>query len=237
LRPLTWHRPKVLCPVAGVPLLDRNLARVRAATGSVAVNVHHHRDQIEEHLALTEGDRVHVSREEAQALGTAGALGHLRDWIADRPVLVVNGDAWTEVAVAPLLAGWDGETVRLLVPGPPRSDFEPTLPLAGALVPWADVARLRAEPAGLYREVMVPAAAGGWLELVPGSGRFVDCGTPASYLAANLTASGGSAVVGDGAQVAGEVERSVLWSGAVVRQHERLVDAIRTGTGLTVLVR
>ncbi|OWY62614.1 hypothetical protein B7486_57495, partial [cyanobacterium TDX16] len=41
LRPLTRLRPKPLCPVAHVPLVDLGLDRVAPHVGEVAVNVHH----------------------------------------------------------------------------------------------------------------------------------------------------------------------------------------------------
>src|SRR5690242_8490235 len=85
LRPLTSLRPKVLCPVGDRTLVDHALDRFDGVTGSLCVNVHHHRGMLENHLA----GRVHLSIEEPQALGTAGALGLLRPWIAERPVLVV----------------------------------------------------------------------------------------------------------------------------------------------------
>jgi mannose-1-phosphate guanylyltransferase/MurNAc alpha-1-phosphate uridylyltransferase len=233
LRPLTWVRPKVLCPVGDVPLLDRSLERVRRVTGSVAVNVHHHRPAMEAHLSGHPD--VHVSVEPERALGTAGALGRLRDWIAGRAVLVVNGDAWAEGDLTPLIEGWDGERPRLLAPGGGR--LRADLPVAGALLAWDDVAGLVAEPSGLYAEVWRPAAEAGRLEIVAGAGRFVDCGTPAAYLAANLLVSGGEPVLGAGVTVDGEVVRSVVWRGAEVRAGERLVDAIRTDRSVTVLVR
>ena len=77
LRPLTNLRPKVLCPVGGVPLIDGVIARVAAVTPAVAVNVHHGRDQLEAHL----DGRVHLSFEDDEALGTAGAVAHLRSWL------------------------------------------------------------------------------------------------------------------------------------------------------------
>ncbi|MGH9119445.1 MAG: nucleotidyltransferase family protein [Acidimicrobiales bacterium] len=237
LRPLTWLRPKVLCPVAGVPLVDHNLARVATITGSLAVNVHHGRRQLEDHLADLHPE-VHVSIEPDRPLGTAGAIVHLRDWVDGRPVVVVNGDAWSEVALAPLVAGWEGVRVRVLVPGG-SARLGPTAPVAGTLLPGPVAAALGPEPAGLYASVWAPAAAAGRLELVAGSGRFVDCGTPASYLAANLAASGGRPVVGDRAVVepGATLARSVVWPGAVVRASEVLVDAVRADRGVTVLVR
>ena len=50
LRPLTELRPKALCPVDNVPLLDRALAAVAPYADGLAVNVHHHRDAMLAHL-------------------------------------------------------------------------------------------------------------------------------------------------------------------------------------------
>ena len=91
LRPLTDTRPKALLPVDGVPLVDLAIERLRPHVAEVAVNAHYLHDQLERHLA---GRDVHVSVEQPVALGTAGALGALRDWIAGRDVLVTNADAW-----------------------------------------------------------------------------------------------------------------------------------------------
>src|SRR6476660_4692563 len=83
LRPLTRLRAKVLCPVGDRPLVDHALARFDGVTTSVAVNAHHHLDQVRSHLA----GRVPLSIGDPVALGTAGALGALRDWVDGRPCL------------------------------------------------------------------------------------------------------------------------------------------------------
>lgn len=235
LRPLTRWRPKALCPVGGVPLVDLALDRVGAVTSSVAVNVHHGRALLEAHV----GGRAHLSIEGEQALGTAGALGHLREWIDGRPTVVVNADAWTDARLDVLLDGWDGERVRLLLVRPPVDGSMPAKPnLAGAVVPWADVKALQPEPSGLWEVSWRAARAAGRLDVVGvDDAAFVDCATPGDYLAANLASSGGEPVVGDGATVEGELVRSVVWPGGVVRRRERLVDAIRVGDRVTVLVR
>ncbi len=231
LRPLTAHRPKALCPVGGVPLVDLAVQRVRPLVDTVAVNVHHGREALAAHL----GDRVHVSVEEPVALGTAGAVGALKDWIDGRPTLIVNADAWTPGGLDALVEGWDGERVRVLVPG---GDPLGTRSLvAGSLLPWSWASDLAAEPTGLYEAVWQVAGRRGQLETVAHEGPFVDCGTPAAYLTANLVASGGRPVVDPGARVHGRVVRSVCWADAVVESGEVLVDAIRFSARGTVLVR
>ncbi len=268
LAPLTGLRPKPLCPVGGVALLDLALARVAPQVAEVAVNLHHGRAQVEAHLDHLEGFDPHRSVEEPEALGTAGALGALRGWIAGRGVLVHNADVWAPAAapataspeveeadrldLAGFVAGWDGERVRVLVVAPPGApvDFGPRAGLAATLVPWAEVARLEATPSGLYETTLAAAHAAGRLEAVAHRGAFVDCGTPAQYLAANraaAVAAGGTilgagaqvlgtavdSVVGAGARVAGRIDGCVLWEGAEVAADEALTQVIRA-PGLSV---
>ena len=226
LRPLTSLRPKPLCPVANVALLDRNLAVAAEVTGSVAVNSRYLGAQIVEHV----GDRAYVSREPFD-LGTAGALGYLRPWIDGRPVLVVNGDTYRPGSLRSFVDGWDGERVRLLVVrDEANGDFGPWRFAGASLHPWSVVRDIPAERNGLYELVWRHAEP----ELVAWDGTFVDCGTVRDYLAANMHASGGESVVGEGAVVEGTLERSVVWPGGVVRAGEHLVDAVRVGADLTV---
>jgi hypothetical protein len=262
LRPLTLARPKALCPVGGVPLLDLALDRLAPATGTgpdaLAVNAHHHADQVVAHVA----GRAHLSVETPQALGTAGALGALRGWLDGRDVLLTNADGYLAAGLGAFAAGWDGERCRLLcvpVAGTPlRADFAGPdgsgLRYVGAcLLPWRLVAGLAAEPSGLYEVLWRAEARAGRLDLVTtaavgADGTVLDCGTPAQYLAANLDAvrrAGGSvvhpsavvtgtvtaSVVGAGARVEGELERCVVWDGARVRPGERLVEVVRTDDG------
>ncbi|GGL97072.1 sugar phosphate nucleotidyltransferase [Micromonospora yangpuensis] len=260
LRPLTEQVPKALCPVGNVPLLDRALHRLAGLglTGpdTVAVNACYLGDQVVAHV----GDRAHLSVEPGDPLGTAGGIGNLRDWIAGRGVLVGNADAYLADPTTPpgpdiaaLLAGWDGETVRLL--GQPAPDpaepgtFDGHRFVGFSLLPWRLVRDLPPTFADLVRTVWRPAEAAGALHVVAYPGTFYDTGTPADYLTANLHAAGGGnlihpsatvtgrchrSVVGAGARVAGEVVRAVLWPGATVRPDESLQDVIRVGADRTV---
>lgn len=240
LRPLTRLRPKALCPVGAHPLVDHALARVAPQVAEVAVNVHHGRLLMEAHLTRPGAAvRPHLSVEPGEARGTAGGLGLLREWIAGRSVLITNADAWLPADLASFVAGWDGERTRLLcVEVPGRGDFGPLRYCGAALMPWSAIADLGPEPAGLYEVSWRADAAADRLDLAVHDGPFVDCGTVEDYLAANLLAGDGEAVVGDGAHLGEgcELVRSVVWPGAEVAPGERLVDAVRAGP-LTVLVR
>jgi MurNAc alpha-1-phosphate uridylyltransferase len=236
LAPLTDELPKALCPVNNVALVDHALARVAPfvalAPASVAVNAHHLADQVQHHV----GGRAHVSVELGTALGTAGAIGNLRDWIAGRDVLITNCDAWGPTDLTDLISGWDGREPRLLVVADStRPDFDGRWRFAGtSLLPWRTVRELLSTPSGLYEVAWRPAQAGGRLSFAVTDTPFIDCGTPSDYLRANLVASGGHTVVGAGARIVGTAERCVVWPGAVVEAGEHLVESIRTAGGLTV---
>jgi NDP-sugar pyrophosphorylase family protein len=231
MRPLTTVRPKALCPVLEVPLVDLAIDRFAGVVDDVAVNVHHGRAAMEAHL----DDRVHRSVEVDEPLGTAGALAHLRGWLDGRAAMVVNADAWCPGGLAELLGGWDGHRQRVLVAG--EDELHPSARVAGAIVPWAVVEQLEAAPSGLWEVAWAAALAAGELDVVRHDGPFVDCGTPADYLSANLQASGGESVVSAWADVRGTVVRSVVWPECEVRAGEVLVDAIRFAPGRTVYVR
>src|SRR3954467_1317647 len=127
LRPLTRLRPKALCPVDNVPLVDLALGWARNVTPAVAVNVHHGRAAMESHLA----GRVHLSIEEPQALGTAGGVANLKDWIDGRPALTLNADAWHDADLDAFVGGWDGQRVRVLITG---AEFGPRAQVVASLL-------------------------------------------------------------------------------------------------------
>ena len=185
---------------------------------------------MESHLA----GRVHLSIEEPEALGTAGGVAHLREWIDGRAVLTVNADAWHDADLGAFVDAWDGDRVRLLIAA---DDFGPRARVVASLLPWREVERLPATPSGLYEVCWQPAHEAGRLDVAHHDGAFFDCGTPARYLAANMAASDGRAVIGPAARVEGTVEESVVWPGAPVFEHEHLVRAIRPNDRMTVLVR
>jgi NDP-sugar pyrophosphorylase family protein len=252
LRPLTDLRPKALCPVGNVPLLEMALERTATlglrGPDAVAVNAWWLGGQIAAYVA----GRAHLSLEPNGPLGTSGGVARLRDWIGGRAVLAVNADAYLAGApVGGLLDGWDGGSVRLLgVPGAPDEPgtFSGYRFAGLSVLPWRWVRDLAPRPSELVHTVWRPAEAAGALRVVGYAGYFRDAGTPADYLAANLHAAGGrnligpgavvtgrcrQAVVGAGATVRGSVTRAVVWPGAHVAKGEHLVDAVRAARDVT----
>lgn len=101
LRPLTDTMPKALVPVAGVPMLQRVLCKLRdAGIGEFVVNVHHFADQIERFLSEHDfGVRVAVSREEREPLETGGGIRHAAPLLDGGRFLVHNVDILSDLDV------------------------------------------------------------------------------------------------------------------------------------------
>ena len=125
MRPLTATRPKPLVEVAGKPLLDHVMDRLRAAgIKRAVVNVHYLADALEAHvLNRVQGIEIAVSDERAKLLETGGGLVKALPLIADDPFLVVNSDnLWIDGpmdTIRALAARWDDakmDALLLLVP-------------------------------------------------------------------------------------------------------------------------
>ena len=132
LRPLTWIRAK-----PAVPLLNRPLIRYAfdlldsLRIREVVVNLHHLRGSVSRAL---EGvtPTVHFSTER-EILGTAGAVGRVRDFWGPEPFVVCNGKIYFEQRLGPVLAAHreSGALATLvLVPRKPEDPFRPVF-LAG----------------------------------------------------------------------------------------------------------
>jgi MurNAc alpha-1-phosphate uridylyltransferase len=125
MRPLTATRPKPLVEVAGKPLLDHALDRLKAAgVKRAVVNVHYLADALEAHLKRrVQGIEIIVSDERQQLLETGGGLVKALPLIDADPFLVVNSDnLWVDGpadSIRSLAARWDDaamDALLLLVP-------------------------------------------------------------------------------------------------------------------------
>lgn len=124
MRPLTATRPKPLVEVAGKPLLDHVLDRLRAAgVERAVVNVHYLPDALEAHLRGRTDLDIAISDERAQLLETGGGLVKAAPLIDCDPFFAVNSDnLWVDgpADTLRLLASqWDAsrmDALLLLVP-------------------------------------------------------------------------------------------------------------------------
>jgi MurNAc alpha-1-phosphate uridylyltransferase len=120
MRPLTDTMPKALVPVAGKPLIDHVLDRLRdAGVEKAVVNVHHFADQTEAHLAARRDLEILVSDERAELLDSGGGIRHAADKLGRDPFFVANIDSlWTEgqrPALEALKAAWDPTQMDVLL--------------------------------------------------------------------------------------------------------------------------
>ncbi len=125
MRPLTATRPKPLVEVAGQPLLDHVLDRLRSAgIPRVIVNVHYLADALEAHLKRKAGDLdIAISDERDLLLETGGGVLRALPMIADDRFLIANSDnLWIDGpidAIRLLADRWDDvsmDCLLLLIP-------------------------------------------------------------------------------------------------------------------------
>ncbi len=127
LRPLTWIRAK-----PAVPLLNRPLIRYAfdlldsLRIREVVVNLHHLRGSVTRAL---EGVTPTVRfSPEPEILGTAGAVGQVRDFWGPEPFVVCNGKIYFEQRLGPVLAAHQESralATLVLVPRKPEDPFRP----------------------------------------------------------------------------------------------------------------
>ena len=120
MRPLTERMPKALVPVAGKPLIDHVLDRLKAAgVARAVVNVHHLADHVEAHLKARTDLEVLISDERAQLLDSGGGIRHAMDKLGPDPIFLANIDSlWIEghqPALETLKAAWDPQAMDLLL--------------------------------------------------------------------------------------------------------------------------
>ncbi len=104
LRPLTDTVPKPMLRVAGRPILERIVLHLAGhGIHRIFLSVNYLAPVIEDHFGdgRTLGVEIEYLREE-EPLGTAGALGLLRE-APDRTMVVLNGDLVTSVDIAGLI--------------------------------------------------------------------------------------------------------------------------------------
>jgi MurNAc alpha-1-phosphate uridylyltransferase len=175
LRPLTDTIPKPLVAVAGKPLIVYHLeALARAGVRDVVINLSWLPHQIRTALGdgSAHGVRITYTDEGPMALETGGGIFNALHLLGPGPFLVVNGDTFTDIDFATLLAGADadarsGALARLvLVPNPiqhPGGDFG----LAGDLVVERDTDRFTYSGIGLFWPELFAGCEPGKFPLLP----------------------------------------------------------------------
>ena len=96
LKPLTDHMPKALVPIAGKPMLEHVILKLKeAGFDEIVINVHHFAHQIIDFLKEKEnfGVTIHISDETDCLLDTGGGIQKAASYFTDgQPFLVHNVD-------------------------------------------------------------------------------------------------------------------------------------------------
>ena len=99
LKPLTDHMPKALVPVAGKPMLEHVIGKLKAAGfDEIVINVHHFAYQIIDFLKEKDnfGIQIWISDETEELLDTGGGIKKAAHFF-DEPFLVHNADILSNV--------------------------------------------------------------------------------------------------------------------------------------------
>ncbi|MGI9351545.1 MAG: nucleotidyltransferase family protein [Rhizobiaceae bacterium] len=120
MRPITDNMPKPLIKVCGKPLLDHGLdALENAGVSNVVVNVHHHAEQIVDHIEKRKGMHIKVSDETDQLLDSAGGIVKALPYLGSDPFFVLNADSFWIEGFKPNLVRmaeqWDDKKMDMLL--------------------------------------------------------------------------------------------------------------------------
>ena len=102
LKPLTDTMPKALVPIAGRPMLEHVILKLKAAGFTeIVINIHHFGEQILDFLEANEnfGLIIHISDERDLLLDTGGGIKKSRSFFenSDEPFLIHNVDILSDV--------------------------------------------------------------------------------------------------------------------------------------------
>lgn len=274
LRPLTSRTPKQMLPVVNRHMIERVVEHLgRHGVDEAVLALGYRPDAFTEAYpdGRCAGVELHYAVE-PEPMDTAGAIRFAAlDAGIDERFLVVNGDVLTDLDIGALVdrhdrAGAEGSIALHRVEDPsaygvvpteddgrviafiekPARDEAPTnLINAGTYVLEASVLdRIPPGPVNVERVTFPAMVADGSLFAFDGDTYWIDAGTPATYLAANLDLLEGvrglpEEGVDASAVVLGVVERSVIGPGAVVAEAAVVRDSVvmagaRVGAGAVV---
>lgn len=123
LKPLTDTMPKALVPLAGKPLLQWQVEKLRdAGIRDIIVNVHHFPDMIIEAIRKNNGwgCTISISDERDMLLDTGGGLrkalhSHQPSAVSHQPILACNVDILSNIDIRDLIARYEQTGVSQLV--------------------------------------------------------------------------------------------------------------------------
>ncbi|PCI03198.1 MAG: mannose-1-phosphate guanylyltransferase [Hyphomicrobiales bacterium] len=120
MRPITDTIPKPLVKVYGKTLLDHSLDVVeRAGVEHAVVNVHHHADQMESHLAARHSPDIAISDERDALMNSGGGIAKALPKLGKNPFFLLNSDTFWIEGCTPNLKRmsdfWDADKMDILL--------------------------------------------------------------------------------------------------------------------------
>ena len=121
LKPLTDRMPKALVPLAGKPLLQWQVEKLRdAGISDIIVNVHHFPDMIIDAIRANQGwnCNIAVSDEREMLLDTGGGLKKVKGErlkVKGEPILACNVDILSNIDLCALISAYERTGVSQLV--------------------------------------------------------------------------------------------------------------------------
>jgi MurNAc alpha-1-phosphate uridylyltransferase len=125
LKPLTDRMPKPLVPVAGKPMIEYALDKLRAyGIQEIIINVSHLKEQLTAYLSAFNDPPIKIS-EEVEPLETGGGLKKALPLLEGDPFFTINSDIlWTdeqESALDRLTRYWDDVNMDFLLLTQPKA--------------------------------------------------------------------------------------------------------------------
>ncbi len=146
LRPYTDTLPKALVPIAGRPMLEHQIRKLKAAGfDHIVVNVHHFAEKIIDFIGENHsfGIQIDISDERGLLLDTGGAVRQAMRFFRDstEPILVHNVDIFSNAPLAELYAQYcaDGRADASLVVSKRKTSRYLAFDTNGRLVGWKNV--------------------------------------------------------------------------------------------------
>ena len=115
LKPLTDTMPKALVPLAGKPLLQWQVEKLRdAGITDIIVNVHHFPDQIIDTIRINNGwgCNIRISDERDELLDTGGGLKKAVE--SNEPILACNVDILSNIDLRALMDSYTGMSLLVV---------------------------------------------------------------------------------------------------------------------------
>jgi NDP-sugar pyrophosphorylase family protein len=153
LQPLTATMPKALVPVAGKPMLEHLMLKLKAAGfNQIVINVHHFPEQIIDFLKRKKhfGMNVMISDEREQLLDTGGAIKQAAHFFDDgQPFLVHNVDVFSNLDLKSLCENHHPEALATLVVSQRTTSRYLLFNSENRLTGWINEATGEQKPTGL----------------------------------------------------------------------------------------